>query len=288
MTGQALQKALVPLPGKAMAVYNSSGLLYYAHADMLGSVRLGTTPARGMYFDVAYAPFGETYAPSGSVDPAYTGQMSDTSQRQDTSGGLYDFPLREYSVQGRWPSPDPAGLASVCFKDPQTQNRYAYVRNNPMSFIDPLGAQPCDPILDPFCDGRGGGERNCDPRRDVFCFPIILPPIRGGGGGGGGRRERPRRLNLALIPPGIFRALDGGGGSPLGPTICVCGDAGPPITVRGALCVYACICSNALPNIYAFRCDAGSPKAFEPCPPSVIILTGIGRRPQAIWPLPLC
>ncbi len=205
MNAQTLQKALVPLPGNATAVYNSSGLLYYAHADMLGSIRLGTTPARSMYFDVAYAPFGETYAQSGSVDPAYTGQMADTSHRQDTSGGLYDFPLREYSVQGRWPSPDPAGNAAACPSDPQTQNRYAYVRNNPISFIDPLGAQPCDPTLDPFCDGRGGGrEGNCDPRRDVFCFPIILPPLRGGGGGGGGRRERPPRLNLALIPPGLF------------------------------------------------------------------------------------
>jgi hypothetical protein len=113
-SGQTLQKGLVPLSGKGMAVYNSSGLLYYAHADMLGSIRLGTTPARGMYFDLAYAPFGETYAPSGSVDPAYTGQMADTSQRQDTAGGLYDFPLREYSTQGRWPSPDPAGRAATC------------------------------------------------------------------------------------------------------------------------------------------------------------------------------
>ncbi len=81
-----------------------------------------------------------------------------------------------------------------------------------MSFIDPLGAQPCDPFFDPFCGFRG--ERSCDPRRDLFCFPfaIFLPFIRAGGGGGGGTgRERPRRLNLALIPPGIFRALESNG-----------------------------------------------------------------------------
>jgi len=216
MSAQTLQKALVPLSGRAMAVYNSSGLLYYAHADMLGSIRLGTTPARAMYFDVAYGPFGETYAQSGSVDPAYTGKMADTSQRQDTSGGLYDFPLREYSVQGRWPSPDPAGLVSVCFKDPQTQNRYAYVRNNPMSFVDPLGAQPCDPFFDPFCgrcpffDPFCGGERRCSPF-DPFCHPLLLLPIVRIGRGGGGGVERARRLNLALIPLGIFRALESGG-----------------------------------------------------------------------------
>ena len=135
--------------------------------------------------------------------------MSDTSQRQDTSGGLYDFPLREYSTQGRWPSPDPIGLLSVCFKDPQTQNRYAYVRNNPMSFTDPTGG-----LIIPG-GGGGGGGGFCSPEDPFcgFCDPFLDPFCgigSGGGGGGGGtrRRERPPRLNLALIPPGIFRALE--------------------------------------------------------------------------------
>ena len=80
-----------------------------------------------MYFDTAYAPFGETYASAGgtNLDPAYTGQMADTAHRQDTAGGLYDFPVREYSIQGRWPSPDPIGISATCTKNPQTQNRYA-------------------------------------------------------------------------------------------------------------------------------------------------------------------
>jgi RHS repeat-associated protein len=66
------------------------------------------------------------YASSGSTDPAFTGQ------RQDTVSGLYDFPAREYSIQGRWPSSDPAGLAAVDPTKPQSCNRYAYVTNNPM------------------------------------------------------------------------------------------------------------------------------------------------------------
>ncbi|MGH7836875.1 MAG: hypothetical protein ACREQC_03510, partial [Candidatus Binataceae bacterium] len=61
MNAQALKKAMVPLTGKALAVYSSTGILYYAHADLLGSIRLGTTTGRGMYFDTAYAPMGETY-----------------------------------------------------------------------------------------------------------------------------------------------------------------------------------------------------------------------------------
>jgi YD repeat-containing protein len=122
-SGSTLQKALVPLGNRALAAYNSSGLLYFAHPDYLGSIRLATTPSRTMSFDTAYAPFGETYPSTGNgtLDPSYTGQTNDVaSYRQDTAGGLYDFPLREYSTQGRWPSPDLMGRSATCPKDPQT------------------------------------------------------------------------------------------------------------------------------------------------------------------------
>jgi RHS repeat-associated protein len=92
-----------------------------------------TFAARGRSSNSAYAPFGEPYAQSGSADLSFTGQ------RQDTVAGLYDFPAREYSIQGRWPSPDPAGLAAVDPSNPQSWNRYAYVMNNPMNSVDPLG-----------------------------------------------------------------------------------------------------------------------------------------------------
>jgi len=54
--------------------------------------------------------------------------------------GLYDFDFRKYSpAQGRWISPDPAGLAAVNPADPQAWNRYAYVENTPTGAVDPLG-----------------------------------------------------------------------------------------------------------------------------------------------------
>ncbi|HKS66095.1 MAG TPA: RHS repeat-associated core domain-containing protein [Candidatus Acidoferrales bacterium] len=86
-----------------------------------------------MYYDGAYAPFGEPYAQSGTTDLNFTGM------NQDTASNVYDFPAREYGIQGRWPSPDPAGLAAVNPMDPQTWNRYAYVRNSPLEMTDPLG-----------------------------------------------------------------------------------------------------------------------------------------------------
>jgi hypothetical protein len=53
--------------------------------------------------------------------------------------------MREYNGnEARWPSPDPAGLASVNPADPQTWNRYAYVRNSPLGMVDPTGTDGLD------------------------------------------------------------------------------------------------------------------------------------------------
>jgi len=139
MNGQSLVNAFVKLPGGARAVYGSSGLAYYRHADHLGSSRLATTPTRTKYYDVAYAPYGEDYNGSGTQDLAFTDENQDTV-KGGWSTNLYDFMFREYrTAHGRWISPDPSGLGSVNGSDPQTWNRYAYVRNNPLLLTDPLG-----------------------------------------------------------------------------------------------------------------------------------------------------
>jgi len=136
MNAQSLVKAFVSLSGGATAVYTSAGLDHYRHADWLGSNRLSSTPSRIVQWSGAYAPWGELYAssPSGSPDPSFTGQNSDTS-----STGEYDFLYRQYGTQGRWPNPDPAGMAAANPLDPQSWNRYSYVLNNPLGLRDPLG-----------------------------------------------------------------------------------------------------------------------------------------------------
>jgi RHS repeat-associated protein len=160
MSGTTLVKGYVPLTGGTMAVYNSSGLAYYRHSDWVGSSRFASTTSRTLYFDGAYAPFGEPYATTGTTDLSYTGM------NQDTVSNLYDFPAREYgNIQGRWPATDPSGTASVDPRNPQTWNRYAYALNNPLGFIDPTGTTPEGPqspglcLLQPFspamCSGPG-------------------------------------------------------------------------------------------------------------------------------------
>ncbi len=146
-SGQTLAKAFVRLPGGAKAVYNSGGLAFYRHSDWLGSSRVASTPARTVYGTGAYAPFGETYAQSGTSDLSYT------DQNQDTISGLYDFPARRYSpVQGRWISPDPSGTNAVVAGNPQSWNRYVYVLGDPLRMVDPTGLDACeDDPMGPRC-----------------------------------------------------------------------------------------------------------------------------------------
>ena len=60
-----------------------------------------------------------------------------TGKERDQETGLDYFEARYYgSALGRFTSPDPLGGHLY---DPQTLNKYAYVRNNPLSLTDPSG-----------------------------------------------------------------------------------------------------------------------------------------------------
>jgi RHS repeat-associated protein len=63
------------------------------------------------------------------------------NQTQWTGGtGLDYFGARYLSAaQGRFTSPDPEQFTSRTIENPQKWNKYAYVRNNPLTMIDPDG-----------------------------------------------------------------------------------------------------------------------------------------------------
>lgn len=63
----------------------------------------------------------------------FTGNSRDAETGLDYFGARYFF-----GAQGRFTSPDPL-MASGDPANPQSWNRYAYVLNNPLRFIDPTG-----------------------------------------------------------------------------------------------------------------------------------------------------
>jgi RHS repeat-associated protein len=196
MSGTTLQKAFVPLP-TGTAVYTGSGLAYYRHGDHLGSSRLATTPTRTMYSSTAYAPFGEPYAQAGTTDLSFAGHD------QDTIAGIHDALFREYpAVQGRWLTPDPAGMAAVDPTNPQSWNRYAYVMNNPTTWIDFAGLDECY-AWDISCFIGGDNDGGGDPPPPPGVGPLVyLSQDAGtipnsGGGNGGNAPNKPKTCTAA-------------------------------------------------------------------------------------------
>ena len=129
--------------GKELAKYDGSGL-HFNFTDWLGTRRAQGSGATGQLEETCLSlTFGDSLQCTGSTGQANSDQngLHFTGKERDTESGLDYFGARYYgSAMGRFISPDPK-LASAHPGDPQTWNRYAYVDNNPMKFIDPDGME---------------------------------------------------------------------------------------------------------------------------------------------------
>jgi RHS repeat-associated protein len=135
MNGATIIDVYVPLPGGSI-FHMVPGGQAFRHPDWLGIIRLESSRLnRTVNYDRAFAPFGETYKNFG-----LTTGSDFTGDTQDTVSGTYDTPNRElHPTQGRWISPDPAGLQAVDSTNPQSWNRYIYALNDAIAFVDPTG-----------------------------------------------------------------------------------------------------------------------------------------------------
>jgi RHS repeat-associated protein len=114
-----------------------NGVLTYLHGDHLGSTSLVTNDAGGFVARVLYYPYGEERYVEGTLTTDY----GFTGQRRDSYTQLIQMGDRWYDAQlGRWISadtivPEPG--------NPQSLNRFSYVDNNPLKYIDPSGHYKC-------------------------------------------------------------------------------------------------------------------------------------------------
>ena len=136
--------------GAILAKIDSSGTKYY-HQDQLSN-RLITDSSGNTLVQQGHFPYGENwYAKDGSGNNIAADKWQFTTYERD-SESENDYAQARYNVSGlgRFSSPDPiAGSAS----DPQSLNRYSYVRNMPSMLIDPFGTCP------------GGVAQNQDPNQ---------------------------------------------------------------------------------------------------------------------------
>jgi len=175
---------LTPAPNETWKVYYYAGAqliamreitstgntLYYLHSDHLGSTSVTTDASGNVLARQNYYPYGGVRASTGTLptDIMFTGQRADAT-------GLYFYNARYYSsTLGRFVSAD-----SIVpeLGNPQALNRYAYVFNNPLKYVDPTGHMGTIPLRPNTarCGPDGiycGGIGNEDSP-----VPNLAPPI---------------------------------------------------------------------------------------------------------------
>jgi RHS repeat-associated protein len=150
------------------------GALYYPLADQLGSTSTLTDASGTVVATEKCWPYGAARAGGiTQTDKLFTGQQIEPG---DSALGLYNYNARFYSTTlGRFVSVDPiVGSAA----DPQAWNSYAYVRNNPMRFVDPtamyLPDDPSGPDFHPAPgEDRSGHSFVHDSTCDDLCGALV-------------------------------------------------------------------------------------------------------------------
>jgi len=120
--------------GQRVARVEPGNNYVYSVADQVHTVSMDFNANGTLRWQGQFLPFG------GEVDqgPGLS-RYKFTGKERDAESGLDFFGARYYgSSMGRMMSPDPL-MASAKVWDPQTWNRYAYARNNPLRYIDPTG-----------------------------------------------------------------------------------------------------------------------------------------------------
>ena len=145
---------------------------HFEHKDWVDTTRMTTSYNGGTESTFDSLPFGDGYTDHGtSFDYFHFGGMM-----LDSLALTHVSQFRQYSgTEGRWLAPDPYD-GSYDFTNPQSFNRYSYVQNNPLSFVDPSGLCLVGRNGETELCGGGGGDDGTIDGIDEFEFlqiPIV-------------------------------------------------------------------------------------------------------------------
>ncbi|NSZ57477.1 RHS repeat protein [Agrobacterium tumefaciens] len=149
----ALGREYIWLDERPLAVVADAGSatpeIYQVHTDHLERPIMMTDSAKNVVWRATYLPYGEAYTILGSaaLDQRFPGQWF-----QLESGLHYNWHRHYDPTTGRYLQADPLGM-------PDGPNRWAYVTNSPLMYVDPEGRQrkpKRGPIV--YCPGVNGYE----------------------------------------------------------------------------------------------------------------------------------
>jgi RHS repeat-associated protein len=170
-------------------VFGATGLLaiqqngvYWMHEDPITKSKRVTNSAGTTVSTIELDPWGADAGAAWSSNTAFQPKKF-TSYDRDGNGSDEAMFRRHNRWHSRFDQPDPYS-GSYDLSNPQSFNRYAYVQNDPVNFVDPMGLEPtvCPADMSgPQCMGSGfwGGGFNMNDRNS-FLNPSGRQIIRNG------------------------------------------------------------------------------------------------------------
>jgi len=166
-------RGFVYLGGQMVAIQSSGA--YWTFQDPVTKSQRVTDGAGNVVSTIDLDPWGgETWR---SSNQAFQPHRFTTYER-DSNGGDEAMMRRYQSYWNRFSQPDPFG-GSYNLTDPQSFNRYAYVQNDPATFVDPSGLMM---IICGFIEvGDGSSKMQCEFFTDDSYRFYGFDPKPGGG-----------------------------------------------------------------------------------------------------------
>ena len=174
--------------GAQLTAIQENGTVYWAHQDPINkSQRISDTVGNAVA-SIELDPWGGDTNRSGN---SWYQPKRFTSYHHDANGSDEALARRYNRWHSRFDQPDPYE-GSYDISDPQSFNRYAYVQNDPVNFIDPTGLDSC----------------HTDPATgQTVCIPDITATVTVRAGGDGGSSTGP-----SIIGDEDFRIVEELGG----------------------------------------------------------------------------
>ena len=165
-----------------VAAVQPNGQTYHLHPDHLGTPRLITDVNKNRVAYHVYYPYGVELSPlnQDAERLKFTGHERDLGVLTSAADDLDYMHARYYNPQvGRFLSVDPVlGKPEI----PQSWNRYAYVLNNPLKYVDPTGeAATGAQIADELDGGIDALENDLSSRLPSSATGILLDTLVGAG-----------------------------------------------------------------------------------------------------------
>lgn len=183
--GQVIARNMFGFHGRKEQGYEGNirtrgGLMYY-HEDALGNVMDVTDRVGEEVMKYRYDAFGNLFTQMAAPYNAsgYTGKS------YDAKASLMDYSARWYSpYYGRFTTMD---TFKGWMDNPLSLNRYSYVHNNPIKYIDPTGHSAESPGSDDYWDDDGSYWNDEDDwyQSETDWWEANFPGSGDSGGGGG-------------------------------------------------------------------------------------------------------